>query len=236
MNDKNRWLFILLAIVTVIDLYAVVSGPSTLRYVTKPLLMPILIAAFVMGHNRKNVFSRLIIFGLLFSWLGDIFLMLEGKDGIYFILGLSCFLTTHILYISYFLKIKPEGKSSFQQYPIFLAVIVLYGFGLLYLLWAGLGELKIPVTLYAVIICTMLSLSLWQYKRINSQTAMLFIAGAAFFVLSDSLLAIHKFRQPIPLGGVLIMGTYVAAQVMIILGSLSHQQQLVAEGQPSFAS
>jgi uncharacterized membrane protein YhhN len=233
MNHKNRWIFLLLAIATAVDIYGITSGSPLLRYLTKPLLMPLLILAFVTGHDRKNVYSRLLISGLFFSWLGDIFLMMEGIDGIYFILGLSCFLTAHILYISYFLKIQPQGKSFLHQYPFLLVIVGLYGAGLLYLLWPGLGPLKIPVVLYAIIICTMLSLALWQYKRIHTKTAVLFITGAALFVLSDSLLAIHKFRQPIPYGGMLIMITYVAAQFFIVLGSLSHQQQQVPQGQQS---
>jgi uncharacterized membrane protein YhhN len=90
------------------------------------------------------------ISGLFFSWLGDIFLLPEDSDGMYFILGLSCFLTTHILYIIYFAKIRPEGKSFFRQYPFLLVFIGVYGAGLLYLLLPSLGGLKIPVAVYAI--------------------------------------------------------------------------------------
>lgn len=236
MNYKNRWIFFLLAVLTLIDIYAVNLAHSNLRFITKPLLMPLLITAFVIGHDRKNVYSRLMISGLFFSWLGDIFLMLESSDGIYFILGLSCFLTTHILYIFYFLNIKAEGTSFYKLHPYLLAFVVVYGASLLYLLWPGLGELKIPVLVYAIIICIMLSMALWQYQRIETQTSKLFILGALLFVTSDSVLAINKFRQPVPLGGIIIMTTYVAAQVMIVLGSLSHQRQQLPRDLPSFVS
>jgi len=231
MNHKNRWIFLLLAILTVVNIYANTSGLSILRYFTKPLLMPLLIAAYVQGHERKNFFSRLMISGLFFSWLGDIFLLPEDGDGIYFILGLSCFLTTHILYIIYFAKIRPEGKSFLGQYPFLLVFIGVYGAGLLYLLWPTLGALKIPVGVYAIIICSMLIMALWQYKRIPRPASILFITGAAMFVTSDSILAINKFRQATPFAGILIMATYVAAQVLIVLGSLSHQQQQALSGQ-----
>ncbi len=236
MNHKNRWVFFLLAIVTAADIYATGTGATILRFITKPLLMPLLIMAYVMGHDRKNIFSRLMISGLFFSWLGDILLMPEDNDGLYFILGLSCFLTTHILYIFYFLKISSQEKSFFRQYPYLLLFIGIYGAGLLYLLWPYLGELKIPVSVYALIICTMLVMALWQFKRIPWHISGYFILGAGLFVISDSILAINKFRQPLPLAGILIMGTYVAAQVMIVFGSLSHQQQQLTEGHPSYAS
>ena len=225
MNHKNRWIFLLLAIVTAADIYAIVSGTAEFRYITKPLLMPLLTLAYILGHDRKNIYSRLMISGLFFSWLGDIFLMPEDNDGIYFIVGLSCFLTTHILYIFYFLKIWSAEKSFFRQYPFLLWLVGIYGAGLLYLLWPYLGELKIPVSVYAVIICSMLIMALWQLKRIPWNIAGYFILGAGLFVISDSILAINKFRQPLPFAGILIMATYVAAQVMIVMGGLSHQQQ-----------
>lgn len=224
MNDKNRWVFLLLFIIAAADIYALVTGHNNLRLFTKPLLMPLLIAAYVLGHERKNVFTRLLISGLFFSLLGDIFLMFDSVDGLYFILGLSCFLTTHILYILYFTKIPSQQKSFFSRNSFLLALIFLYGFGLLYLLWPSLGELKIPVSVYATIICSMLVMALWQYKRIPTKTALWFILGGASFVISDSMLAINKFSRPLPFAGILIMGTYVAAQVMIVLGSLLHQQ------------
>jgi uncharacterized membrane protein YhhN len=232
MNHKNRWIFFLLAIDTAADIYAIGSGATILRHITKPLLMPLLILAYIMGHDRKNIFSGLMISGLFFSWLGDILLMPEDNDGLFFILGLSCFLTTHILYIFYFLKISSPEKSFFSKYPYLLMFIGIYGAGLLYFLWPYLGGLKIPVSVYALIICTMLVMALWQCKRIPLHIARSFILGAGLFVISDSILAINKFRQPTPFGEVLIMGTYVAAQVNIVLGSLTHQQHQVAEGQP----
>jgi uncharacterized membrane protein YhhN len=222
MTNKNRWILLLLIIVTAVDLFGICCGPHDLRYVTKPILMPLLILVYVRGHLHKNVFSRLIISGLFFSWLGDIFLMQEEKNDFFFILGLCSFLTTHILYILYFFRIPSEHKSYFKKYPLFLLVVAVYLFELLYLLWHYLGALKIPVVVYGLIICTMLIMALWQYKRLPDKVSLLFIFGAALFVLSDSILALSKFRQPLPYSGILTMFTYVAAQVMIVLGSLAH--------------
>jgi len=227
MNDNNRWTFFLLGIITVVNIYAEATGHQALQFITKPLLMPLLIVAYIVGHDRKNVYSRLIISGLFFSWMGDIFLMMQDLDGIYFILGLCCFLTTHIIYIIYFTRILPQGKSFFKQYPLLLAVVYAYGASLLYMLWPTLGELKIPVLVYALIICTMLTMAIWQYKRIAFETAVLFIFGAALFVISDTFLAINKFSRPFPFAGTLIMATYVGAQVMIAMGSLSHLHRKV---------
>lgn len=43
------------------------------------------------------------------------------------------------------------------------------------------------------------------------------LIGVMLFIISDSLLVIHKFMTPIPCRTVLVMGTYYAAQLLISL-------------------
>ena len=45
------------------------------------------------------------------------------------------------------------------------------------------------------------------------------------FALSDSLIAINKFVQPIPYEGVLIMGSYYLAQYMIVNGVIKGERE-----------
>jgi uncharacterized membrane protein YhhN len=225
MPLKQRWVFLLLIAVTVIDLVLMISSNPN-RIYTKPLLMPLLIWGYLAQQNTDGSFTRLIVAALFFSWLGDIFLMFDHMDSIYFILGLCSFLTTHILYIIYFLRIRSGNGSYLKKRPLMLLVIVAYTIELLYILWPRLDMMKIPVTVYALVISTMLAAAAWQYGKLKSATAMLFTAGAFMFVLSDSALAINKFREPIPGGGIFVMLTYVAAQTLIVLGSIRHQKEL----------
>ena len=41
-------------------------------------------------------------------------------------------------------------------------------------------------------------------------------AGAVFFMLSDTLLAINRFAQPLPMAQFWVLATYYAAQVLIV--------------------
>ena len=107
---------------------------------------------------------------------------------------------------------------------MFLAVVA-YVVELLYLLWPQLGPMKVPVLIYAVVIGSMLIMALWQYGKLPRATALLFIIGAMLFVLSDSALALNRFYKPHPYSGVLVMSTYVAAQVFLTLGSIAHIRQ-----------
>jgi uncharacterized membrane protein YhhN len=107
---------------------------------------------------------------------------------------------------------------------MFLAVVA-YVIELLYLLWPQLGPMKLPVFIYSLVIGSMLTVALWQYGKLPRSTALLFIIGAMLFVLSDSALALNRFYKPHPYNGILVMSTYVAAQVFLTLGSIAHLRQ-----------
>ena len=58
------------------------------------------------------------------------------------------------------------------------------------------------------------------------------LAGAGVFMLSDSLIAINKFLQPVPLAPLWILASYYAAQTLIVhnvcrtqSASLRHQDR-----------
>lgn len=106
-----------------------------------------------------------------------------------------------------------------------LLVIIAYLVELLYMLWAGLGDLKIPVIIYAIVISTMFALAAWQYDKIERTTAVFFMIGSFLFVFSDSVIAIGKFLKPLPYAGITIMSTYVLAQVLIIQGAILYDKK-----------
>lgn len=96
--------------------------------------------------------------------------------------------------------------------------VIAYGIGLFYFLLPHLGDLKIPVLVYAVVICSMLLATVHIYFNVNEPSNKLYVGGALLFVVSDSLLAVNKFYHPIYLSGVLIMLTYCMAQYFIVAG------------------
>jgi uncharacterized membrane protein YhhN len=53
--------------------------------------------------------------------------------------------------------------------------------------------------------------------------------GAIFFLISDSILAVNKFKSPVPAAGYLIWTTYYMAQYGIAIGFLSEKS---VENQP----
>lgn len=191
----------------------------------KPLIVVLLTAFYVQNSESKN---RLLLLALFFCWLGDVFLLFDHLNELYFMGGLGSFLIAHILFIFIYGKLKNTDGNSFNgpqkarvSFPVILA-----GTGLISILYPSLGALKIPVIVYAVALMVMVLQSIYRYGFTSSKSFWSVCVGALFFMLSDSLLALNKFYQPIANAGVLVIGTYMAALYFIVAGVLAHERKL----------
>jgi uncharacterized membrane protein YhhN len=211
---------IIFGLLVVADLAGILMQYEPLHRCAKPLLMPALF--FTVLFSTGNAKGKwLILTGLMFSFAGDVFLLYDQQYPVFFILGLVSFLITHVLYILFFLRIPSVNKTSLlKKYPGLLILILIYVGSLLTLLFPYLEALKIPVLLYATVLGAMLLAALHAFYRLERKAAVSFATGAAFFVLSDSLLAINKFYTPFALAGFWIMLTYCVAQFFIVRGFL----------------
>ncbi len=220
VQKKLAFLFWLFAI---LDVAGIAANIEMLHFAVKPLLIP---ALWLLLYFTKSVIpgKNVLLTGLFFSWLGDVFLLFEYKHALFFIFGLVSFLTTHIFYIVYFLRIRSEKTSLLKKQPVFIAMVLTYGITLVWQLYPYLGDLKLPVMVYAAIICSMLLCSLHIFLKVNKKAAAFYLLGAVAFVVSDSLLAINKFYAPFANAGVFIMLTYCAAQFFIIAGYTKQDQ------------
>jgi uncharacterized membrane protein YhhN len=99
-------------------------------------------------------------------------------------------------------------------------VVAAYTVSMLTWLWPGLGDLRIPVLVYICVITGMGVMSL--LAGFQSWTVPL---GALLFMLSDSLIAVSKFKHPIRYDNYLIWCTYYAGQVCIAIGFLRYRER-----------
>ena len=218
MPLSNKQIALAFLFFTILDIKGIVTHFPLLQYIAKPLLLPLLMLLLVFSTPPNAAGKIIMLTALLFSWWGDIFLMIESANPLFFILGLACFLTTHILYIIYFLKIRSAAISLLKKQPLLVLLVVGYGIAMVFILFPHLGSLKIPVIVYALTICTMLLSSLHIFYKTNKPANYFFAAGAAIFVLSDSLLAFNKFYSPFAFAGVGVMLTYCTAQYCMVTG------------------
>lgn len=185
----------------------------------KALIIPILVwlyLRFIRGESNR--FHRMILLALAFSWLGDVTLQLTQFREDFFLVGLGSFLVAQLLYLMAFFSTRGENILARKLYLVL--PVAAYGVLLLWFLWDGLGEMKMPVTLYAAVILTMLTAAINRKGKVNPQSFQLILFGAVLFVLSDSMIAVNKFKQSFELARVAIMGSYITAQYLIALGCL----------------
>src|ERR1700741_4397601 len=88
------------------DLVAVYTGWALIRGITKPLLMILLLVYVSIRLEKVTIEKRLVQFAIFASLLGDIFLLMDKGDSIWFMFGLVAFLIAHIFYIVLFVRIR----------------------------------------------------------------------------------------------------------------------------------
>lgn len=135
--------------------------------------------------------ARLVAAGLVFSALGD--LLLEHPGG--FLGGLGAFLAAHLLYTASFVRDAPRlHLGRLLPFALYAGAA-----------WSVLGPgvppaLRAPVIAYTVAISAMM----WRAAaRVGTAgtpagAAWLGLAGAVTFAASDTLIALDRFRSPIP--------------------------------------
>jgi uncharacterized membrane protein YhhN len=195
-----------------------------LHTVCKPVLLPLLAAFYIISCRQADrPVSVLMVLALMFSWAGDVLLMGEGE--LFFMLGLAAFLLAHVVYFFVYRQHQHEddeqGLKGLQRIR-FAFPILLAGTGLIVILLPNLGELMFPVLLYAAVLTAMALRALFRFGRTNTLSFAWVFGGAILFMMSDSLLAVNKFIEPVTLGGFWIMITYITAQYAIVRGIVSH--------------
>jgi uncharacterized membrane protein YhhN len=181
--------------------------------VFKPLTMVIAII-FVASSARSTGaiarFDALLLAALVFSLVGDVFLMLPGN---YFIPGLASFLVAHVFYIALF----RQGHGWFPSKRALVGVLavgaVMYG-----IVWGGLNDpvLKIAVAAYVTVISLMAAQAMGRATTTGDAASRWVAVGACVFMVSDSLIAINKFVTPVALSSLWILATYYCAQLLIV--------------------
>ena len=201
-----------------------------LVYILKPLLMPILIFWYKKSAKKE---IKILIYALVFSFFGDVFLMFLPLSEHFFLAGLASFLITHLLYFVIFVKyIEKEPKSIFWKRPHLALPFVLYGLSLIAFLSKTANpkfiEMKIPVIVYASVIMLMVLSAIGRYNKVNQKSFSLIIVGALLFMFSDTLIALNNFASIFDnykyLARILIMILYSIGQYLIVFGILEQNK------------
>ncbi len=204
--------FLLLALTLAVafaDWIAVQAGNTTLEYIAKPLTMVLLIGVALELNVSSDLERGAFVVALVFSLIGDVFLMLPGER--WFVYGLGSFLSGHIAYVVG-LWIGGVTLAAFAAGVFIVAVaVVVIGLRIIRAVReSDAPELALPVTMYIGVISVMLA------SAIGTESIVA-IAGATLFYVSDALIAWNRFIQEYPWGRVAIMTTYHLGQIALVL-------------------
>jgi uncharacterized membrane protein YhhN len=216
---------IIFGVVGIAVLVSTIVELPMVHLICKPLIM-IMLGWYYISSTDSESRNLSVLVAIFFSFLGDTLLMFVDRDELYFMLGLAAFLIAHLFYIFSYRQHKnashPDELQGVQRIRLAFPII-LAGSGLVIVLYPQLGSLKIPVLLYALTIVIMVLNALFRYGRTQAPSFWLVFLGAVLFMASDSLIAINKFVSPISSAHLLIMSTYIGAQVLIVEGLLRHK-------------
>lgn len=215
-TPKQSWLLYVFAVALLTDLMVVQLELQSVRYISKSLLMMLMLVFVGVQPYLKSRWKNLLLAALFFSLGGDVFLLFDSKNSLFFILGLLSFLIAHVFYCVLFLRLKKHYYARNNWNLVSLLALALYVSALFFLLYPHLGNLKLPVLLYALVLSAMFYLALHVNSGFLGNPTIWM--GAFLFVVSDSLLAINKFYHPFPGAPVLVMLTYALAQLLIVTG------------------
>ncbi|MBA7572617.1 hypothetical protein ES708_14400 [subsurface metagenome] len=187
-----------------------------IRYISKPLLMPLLACFYIFDNTSLNVW---VILGIAGGFLGDVFLMIPDpkKTKKFFKIGLISFLLGHLFYI--IALIIMTDFSNYQWWSILLSIPYIVIGAIVYpRLIKHTGKMKIPVTIYLIVIILMGVCTTFLWGGAEPIGVILLMLGALVFIISDTINAFNKFAKEIPYERLYTMTTYLLGQFLLVLG------------------
>jgi len=202
---------------TVIHLYASLKQNKKLRNITKPFILASLLWWYVLVCDNP---STTMILALIFSWIGDVFLIGPGVK--YFTIGGISFMASHIFFIlSYNEYVNFENINTY--------IIILLGIIFFVAVWIIFSKLKphlpkplfYPMALYLYINGTMNCFAIFRMLSNVSTPTIVTCIGAFLFFISDSSLFFVRFKKNSRLKThFLVMLTYSIGEFLIVLGMI----------------
>lgn len=195
-------------------IFAIHFNYKVYKYIWKPGTMVLIILLAITESGLSSAFSYLVLFALLFSLFGDVFLLREE----WFVHGLASFLIAHILYsIGFVVAFDLRFTFITGSLLIILMMIAILFFLILQpnVRKNGGRVLLLAVAGYITVITTMVGLS------IMTGVSILITASILFFI-SDAVLAFNKFVKRFQLADYMVMSTYFTAQLLFAISLGGH--------------
>lgn len=149
-----------------------------------------ILTALIQPHPQPRYYYFILI-GLIFCLGGDVFLALQQERA--FLLGLISFLLGHVFYVIAFFQV---GTLTSWVWVGAVSCIIL-GAVIYRWLLPHLGDMKVPVLLYIIVISAMVvgACSVVGAHQISLSGRLLVLGGALSFYFSDIFVARDRFLK-----------------------------------------
>ena len=177
----------------------------------KPLTTVLIIVIALIIHDKTaSIYSQLMIVALLFSLIGDVFLLNKK----YFLHGLLAFLIAHVCFTLAFTSPFGFQWKGITLVPLVLIAGVYYNY-----LRKELKKYSIPVFVYMTVLVIMNWQAINLYISSGEIHFLALAIGSIVFSFSDSVLAFNKFKKPFKSAEILILSSYwISIWIFTIVG------------------
>ncbi|XP_006812234.1 lysoplasmalogenase TMEM86A-like [Saccoglossus kowalevskii] len=173
-----------------------------------PIISLVIFAVLHVATHGTSRFTVGVIIGLIFSGIGDYFLVYKETHFVYGVFG---FAVAQLVYGITF------GCKPFK--PAVLLLCVIAGSIMYKYIYPGLSSKFVPIiAAYVVLIYFMAWRALARFQLKRWTWGQMFCAlGAVSFIISDFVIAVDKFRHEIPHRHLIVVVTYFIAQYGITM-------------------
>lgn len=207
----KNYLLVFIGFSTFITILSSYILPRWMHYLFKPVTtLLIIILAYLSPVSIFINIKYFVLLALTFSLFGDVFLMFKKEN--FFLPGLVSFLIAHIFYILAFYNLF-HYLLFVTQSLVILAILLVYGGVVFFILKSRLGSMLVPVFIYMMVLLTMA----WFAFGVGYYFSSILMASSLLFVASDTTLAFNRFYKPFHVAEVIILATYFASQTLFAL-------------------
>lgn len=202
------------AAVAVLHIICCFAGVRKIRMVTKPMLLILLCVVYILLAKEVRV---PVICAMLLGCAGDT-LLLFGDNKKLFAAGAAAFGLGHAAYFAALLPMVVHISESPWIFVLCAAVCLIEPVILFIYLRRYIPAPLAPLAgAYCLFIGIMTALAAALFVRSPSTESLAALGGMAFFVASDSVLAVNvfKYESEPPVQSGIIMTTYIAAQSLL---------------------
>jgi uncharacterized membrane protein YhhN len=193
---------------------------SPLVWFTKPFVMPALLvwlALRVRGSALDQIRKSAVYAALVFSTLGDVFLIPEGET--WYLLGVASFGLAHAAYVVAFFRREHLVALRQPETIAGIAALLVFAYILRGLLGLTVPSDELPtIDAYMTLILAMTATAALRFGARGDRPSAAILAGAALFLESDGLIALRAEGYELGFIDLAVMVAYIGGQAMIARG------------------